>query len=104
MKRNTQIYETIMKDVSRIIKKHITEAEEAKTDVEIAADALIADFKKCNNTMSLESCIQLMKIVSKGHEKQMKYKEVSYDKLIPELESRLKEKSVNDNYKLRRRK
>lgn len=102
MKRNTQIYETIMKDVSRIVKKHITEAEEAKTDVEIAADALIADLKKYNK--SLELCIQLMKIVSKGHEKQMKYKEVSYDKLIPELESRLKEKSVNDNYKLRRRK
>ena len=102
MKRNTQIYETIMKDVSRIVKKHITEAEEAKTDVEIAADALIADLKKYNK--SLELCIQLMKIVSKGHEKQMKYKDVSYDKLIPELESRLKEKSVNDNYKLRRRK
>ena len=102
MKRNTQIYETIMKDVSRIVKKHISEAEEAKTDVEIAADALIADLKKYNK--SLELCIQLMKIVSKGHEKQMKYKEVSYDKLIPELESRLKEKSVNDNYKLRRRK
>lgn len=102
MKRNTQIYETIMKDVSRIVKKHITEAEEAKTDIEIAADALIADLKKYNK--SLELCIQLMKIVSKDHEKQMKYKEVSYDKLIPELESRLKEKSVNDNYKLRRRK
>lgn len=95
------MYESIMKDVSKIIKKHISEAEEAKTDVEIAADALVADFKK--HKKSLDMAIDLMKIISKGREKQTTYKDVSYDKLIPELESRLKERSVNDNYKIKRR-
>lgn len=96
------IYESIMKDVSKIVKKHISEAEEAKTDVEVAADALVADLKKFNKP--LDMAIQLMKIISKGREKQTKYKDVSYDVLIPELEKRLKEKSVNDNYRIRRRK
>lgn len=96
------IYESIMKDVSKIVKKHISEAEEAKTDVEVAADALVADLKKFNKP--LDMAIQLMKIISKGREKQTKYKDVSYDVLIPELEKRLKERSVNDNYKIRRRK
>ncbi len=96
------IYESIMKDVSKIIKKHISEAEEAKTEVEVAADALVADLKKFNKP--LDMAIQLMKIISKGREKQTKYKDVSYDVLIPELEKRLKERSVNDNYRIRRRK
>lgn len=95
------IYGTLMKDVSKIIKKHLSEAEEAKTDVEIAADALIADLKKSKKP--LDVAIGLMKIISKGIEKKITYKDVSYDKLIPELESRLKERSVNDNYKIRRR-
>ena len=99
MKNN--IYGTLMKDVSKIIKKHLSEAEEAKTDVEIAADALIADLKKSKKP--LDVAIGLMKIISKGIEKKITYKDVSYDKLIPELESRLKERSVNDNYKIRRR-
>ena len=99
MKNN--IYGTLMKDVSKIIKKHLSEAEEAKTDVEIAADALIADLKKSKKP--LDVAIGLMKIISKGIEKKITYKDVSYDKLIPELESRLKEHSVNDNYKIRRR-
>ena len=96
------IYESIMKDVSKIIKKHISEAEEAKTEVEVAADALVADLKKFNKP--LDMAIQLMKIISKGREKQTKYKDVSYDVLIPELEKRLKERSVNDNYRIRRHK
>ena len=90
MKNN--IYGTLMKDVSKIIKKHLSEAEEAKTDVEIAADALIADLKKSKKP--LDVAIGLMKIISKGIEKKITYKDVSYDKLIPELESRLKEHSV----------
>ena len=100
MRRNRRMYESIMKDVSKIVKRNILEAEEAKTDVEIAADALISDFKK--HKKPLDMGIELMKIISKGMEKKITYKDVSYDKLIPELESRLKEKSVNDNYRIRR--
>ena len=40
-----------MKDVSKIVKQHIYEAEDAKTDVEVAADKLISDLKKSNNAL-----------------------------------------------------
>ena len=100
MKNNKHIYEYIMKDISKIVKKHISEAEEAKTDVENVADKLIIDINK--HKMPLETAISLLKIISKGHEKNITYNEVSYDKLIPELESRLEKKSVNDNYKIKR--
>ena len=43
--------------------------------------------------------VGLMKIISKGNEKKVFYQNVSYDKLIPELEKRLKEKSVNDSFR-----
>lgn len=101
MKNSRNMYESIMKDVNKIIKRHISEAEEAKTDVEIAADAFVADVKK--NEFSLDTAINILKIVSKGQEKKITYKDVSYDKLIPELESRLDKRSVNDNYKIKRR-
>ena len=94
------MYEKIMSDVSKIVKRNLLEAEDAKSEVEVAADKLISDLKKFNK--DLETGIELMKIVSKGHEKEVKYGDVTYDKLIPELEKRLKEKSVNDNYNKRR--
>ena len=97
MKSKRNLYESIMKDVSKIVKRRLMEADDHKNEVEAAADKLIADCKKYNK--KLEYCIDLMKIISKGHEKQTKYQDVSYDKLIPELEKRIKEKSVNDNYK-----
>ena len=63
------MYEKIMSDVSKIVKRNLLEAEEAKTEVEVAADKLISDFKKFNK--DLETGIELMKIVSKGHEKEV---------------------------------
>lgn len=100
MRTNKQhLYNSIMKDVSRIVKQHINEAEDAKTDVEVAADKLISDLKKSNNALSLDMAVGLMKIISKGNEKKVFYQNVSYDKLIPELEKRLKEKSVNDSFR-----
>lgn len=99
MRTNRHIYNSIMKDVSRIVKQHINEAEDAKTDVEVAADKLISDLKKSNNALSLDMAVGLMKIISKGNEKKVFYQNVSYDKLIPELEKRLKEKSVNDSFR-----
>lgn len=101
MKSNRNIYNTIMSDVSKIVKRHLEEAADTKTEVEVAADKLISDLKK--NDKNLETCIELMKIISKGHEKNISYEEVSYDKLIPELEKRLKEKSINDSFRTYRR-
>jgi len=99
MRTNKHIYNSIMKDVSKIVKQHINEAEDAKTDVEVAADKLISDLKKSNNALSLDMAVGLMKIISKGNEKKVFYQNVSYDKLIPELEKRLKEKLVNDSFR-----
>ena len=87
------LYESIMKDVSKILKRKLTEE---KTEVEIAADTLINDLKK--HRKDLQFAIGFMKILSKGRESKTTYKNVSYDKLIPELEKRLKsDKSLNDS-------
>ena len=97
MRNNRNIYNTIMSDVSKIVKRRLEEAADTKTEVEVAADKLISDLKK--NNKDLETCIDLMKIISKGQS----YEEVPFDKLIPELEKRLKDKSINDNFRTYRR-
>jgi hypothetical protein len=97
MRNNRNIYNTIISDVSKIVKRRLEEAADTKTEVEVAADKLISDLKK--NNKDLETCIDLMKIISKGQS----YEEVSFDKLIPELEKRLKDKSINDNFRTYRR-
>lgn len=97
MRNNRNIYNTIMSDVSKIVKRRLEEAADTKTEVEVAADKLISDLKK--NNKDLETCIDLMKIISKGQS----YEEVPFDKLIPELEKRLKDKSINDSFRTYRR-
>ena len=97
MRNNRNIYNTIISDVSKIVKRRLEEAADTKTEVEVAADKLISDLKK--NNKDLETCIDLMKIISKGQS----YEEVPFDKLIPELEKRLKDKSINDSFRTYRR-
>ena len=97
---NKKIYDSLMKDISKVIKKQILESDDHKSEIETAADKLVADLKRYNK--SLDMAISMMKIISKGHEKEVKYQDISYDKLIPELEKRLKERSVNDSYRKRK--
>ncbi len=83
-----QLFNSIMHDISKAVKEALNE-EKTDNKVMEVADMLINDLKQ--NKKDLKAAIDFMKIVSKGRESRNYYKGVSYDKLIPELEKRLKE-------------
>lgn len=87
--KNKKLYENIIRDISKVVKQTLNEEEKADDKVIAAADMLIKDLKR--NKKDLKFSIDFMKIISKGRESRNYYKGVSYDKLIPELEKRLKE-------------
>lgn len=87
--KNKKLYENIIRDISKVVKQTLNEEEKVDDKVIAAADMLIKDLKR--NKKDLKFSIDFMKIISKGRESRNYYKGVSYDKLIPELEKRLKE-------------
>lgn len=91
---NRQLYESIMKNVSKTVKRALME-NEYNLDVKQAADILIDELKTRNNSYDFETelsgAIQMMRIISGNRKDRTYYKGVPYSVLIPELERRLEE-------------
>lgn len=96
-RKEDMLYRKIMSNVSRQLNRIINEAEndDVKTEVQKAADAFEKDIKSTKS--NLGDAIQMLKIISKGKEKQFKYKDIPYSELIPELQKRVNgNKTVNE--------
>ena len=84
------LYESIMRDVSKIVKKALIESEDKEqSELDKVVETLLKDLK--TNNKDLDLCIEFMRIVSKGRESKTFYKGIPYSKLLPELEKRLKD-------------
>jgi hypothetical protein len=100
MNKNRDLYNRIMLNVSREVKRLLESEDDVKTDVQKAADAICATNK---TKEELKGAINMLKSVSTGNGN-FKYKGVSYQDLIPELENRLNDKkSINERTRKTRR-
>lgn len=97
MTNKNYLYESIMRSISKEVKRALNENKDKNDPVVKAADTLCAELKAIHKP--LDVAIGILKIIAGGDSettnyntskfKNMKYKDVSYSELIPELESRL---------------